>query len=78
MNSHNIILTPMHSYVNHITCHDGYLSHVQVLSAFSAFALVYQYIHFESSTEVDNLDAYNVYQTLTVYIRLRLKYHLRS
>ena len=50
MNSHNIMLTPIHSYVNHITWHDCYLAHVQVLSAFSAFALVYQYIHFESST----------------------------
>ena len=47
MNSHNIILT---LYV--------YLSHVQVLGAFSAFALVYQCIHFESSTEVDNFDYY--------------------
>ena len=50
MNSHNIMLTPIHSYVNHITWHDCYLAHVQFLSAFSAFALVYQYIHFESST----------------------------
>ena len=51
MNSHNIILTSI------LLCQPRYLSRVQVFGCILCFALVYQYIYFESSTEVDSLQS---------------------
>ena len=64
MNSHNNILTPIHSYVNHITWHDPLSITCSGFGCILCFALVY--IFFESSTEVDNLDVYIAFHRMTI------------